>query len=224
MSNTITPAADAETARKLWSNEVLEAAIAATPSPRKVTKDAIAQATKMLWELEGCALSKTGGRSMIGRICACANPACSIHGCQAVRAVGRVKQPTIGPVVGPMDERRASIEEFIRRHDLGQESKSKFDLKPGFYRKKPVVIQAWRWDVGASNQAPDWLNAAIWSGQAVLKTAGEPAYGPGPVLVIKTLEGDHVAKPGDWIIRGVKGELYPCKHDIFVRTYEGDGL
>lgn len=37
---------------------------------------------------------------------------------------------------------------------------------------------------------------------------------------IKTLEGDHRAEPGDWIIQGVKGELYPCKPDIFELTYE----
>lgn len=38
--------------------------------------------------------------------------------------------------------------------------------------------------------------------------------------VIHTLEGDMVAERGDWIITGVKGECYPCKHDIFVATYE----
>ena len=38
--------------------------------------------------------------------------------------------------------------------------------------------------------------------------------------VIKTLEGDMVAEPGDWIITGIKGERYPCKPDIFAATYE----
>jgi hypothetical protein len=42
----------------------------------------------------------------------------------------------------------------------------------------------------------------------------------GEDLLIGTLEGTHRAKPGDWIIRGVKGELYPCKSDIFATTYE----
>ena len=37
---------------------------------------------------------------------------------------------------------------------------------------------------------------------------------------VPTLEGDHIASPGDWIIRGVKGELYPCKPDIFAMTYD----
>lgn len=39
-------------------------------------------------------------------------------------------------------------------------------------------------------------------------------------LWIKTLEGGHIASPGDWIIRGVKGEFYPCKPDIFASTYD----
>ena len=42
----------------------------------------------------------------------------------------------------------------------------------------------------------------------------------GPHLVIPTLEGNHRADPGDWIITGVKGEKYPCKPDIFEMTYE----
>lgn len=42
----------------------------------------------------------------------------------------------------------------------------------------------------------------------------------GPDLAIQTLEGQMVARPGDWIIKGVKGEIYPCKPDIFEATYE----
>jgi hypothetical protein len=40
------------------------------------------------------------------------------------------------------------------------------------------------------------------------------------VLIIPTLEGDHTAITGDWIIKGIKGEFYPCKPDIFEKTYE----
>lgn len=47
-----------------------------------------------------------------------------------------------------------------------------------------------------------------------------PASMTGTELSIKTLEGEMVAVPGDWIICGVKGELYPCKPDIFDATYE----
>lgn len=57
---------------------------------------------------------------------------------------------------------------------------------------------------------------------------GEHAHGPyadpdnadGITLTIPTLEGDHTAREGDWIIRGVKGEFYPCRADIFLLTYE----
>ena len=46
------------------------------------------------------------------------------------------------------------------------------------------------------------------------------AYQTDKEMIIHTLEGDHKANIGDWIIRGVKGELYPCKPDIFEQTYE----
>jgi hypothetical protein len=50
----------------------------------------------------------------------------------------------------------------------------------------------------------------IWTGRAA----------PGQVASILTLEGQHYCSENDWIIRGVKGELYPCKPDIFAATYE----
>lgn len=78
------------------------------------------------------------------------------------------------------------------------------------YRKRPVVIEAVQWtgDMGAV--------------VAVLGQ-GFPTYGPpgkSGSLRITTLEGDHECQLGDYIIRGVKGELYPCKPDIFAATYE----
>ena len=82
------------------------------------------------------------------------------------------------------------------------------------WRKKPVVIEAVRY-VGAGNFAspnlPEWLWEAFEGGVA-FNWRGE--------LRIKTLEGNHTVSPGDWVIRGVKGELYPCKPDIFEATYE----
>ncbi len=81
------------------------------------------------------------------------------------------------------------------------------------FRKKPVVIEAWQYKP-ARNHWPQWLSAAISEGTVWLQ-GGDP-----PHLTIKTLEGDHRANPGDWIIRGIKGELYPCKRDIFEATYE----
>lgn len=76
------------------------------------------------------------------------------------------------------------------------------------YRKKPVVIEAWRND---GSMMPDWVANACNGGERI-KGAGS--------LFIATLEGVMEARPGDWIIRGVKGELYPCKPDIFEATYE----
>jgi len=78
------------------------------------------------------------------------------------------------------------------------------------YRKKPVVIEAWQWDGSAtSTQRPEWLRGAD-----VVADHFEQ------VLRISTLEGVMTATAGDWIIKGVKGELYPCKPDIFAATYE----
>lgn len=78
------------------------------------------------------------------------------------------------------------------------------------FRKKPVVIEAVQIPCGSAD-VPEWLHKAIRDGMA---------YYQGGYLVIKTLEGDHRADTCDWIIRGVKGELYPCKPDIFAATYE----
>jgi hypothetical protein len=78
------------------------------------------------------------------------------------------------------------------------------------FRKKPVVIEAVQFtgDVGA----PEIVALDVGcSHDAVLGV---------DVLLIHTLEGVHQANPGDWVIRGVKGELYPCKPDIFEMTYE----
>jgi hypothetical protein len=78
----------------------------------------------------------------------------------------------------------------------------------GRYRKKPVVIDAWQNVPGISDMFPDWMK----NGSITSSTDGS--------LNIVTLEGIMRADPGDWIIRGVKGELYPCKPDIFAATYE----
>ena len=85
------------------------------------------------------------------------------------------------------------------------------------YRKKPVVIDAFLWS-GQPGPMPDWLLTACRGNATVLicSNGGDlPAYAE-----IKTLEGTMRANPGDWIIRGVQGELYPCKPDIFEATYE----
>lgn len=80
------------------------------------------------------------------------------------------------------------------------------------YRKKPVVIEAFQWTGDVSQtEDPKWIVDAIKTGKVIV----------GKNLVqIETLEGVMEAKSGDWIIKGVKGEIYPCKPDIFEATYE----
>lgn len=82
------------------------------------------------------------------------------------------------------------------------------------FRKKPVEITAHQW-TGTSLADRDLFVAQT----------GFPFWPLGGLkgkvgLIIPTLEGNHLAEKGDWIIRGVKGEYYPCKPDIFVLTYE----
>lgn len=76
------------------------------------------------------------------------------------------------------------------------------------YRKKPVVVQALRWDVTNVEEMGNFLGG-FKVNLLVSKN-----------LIIKTLEGDMIASPGDYIIKGIRGEFYPCKPDIFEATYE----
>ena len=85
------------------------------------------------------------------------------------------------------------------------------------FRKKPIVIEAMqvpqKWD---GKSVPDEIAAlAIWLG-----TGGPWEMLSAGRIEIRTLEGNMTANPGDWIIRGVNGELYPCKPDTFAATYE----
>lgn len=81
------------------------------------------------------------------------------------------------------------------------------------FRTKPVVIEAIQYDGSNAEDISAW--AARPDGNALIE---EFPIGHG--LVIKTMEGNMQAIHGDWIIRGVKGEFYPCKPDIFKATYE----
>ncbi len=85
------------------------------------------------------------------------------------------------------------------------------------FRKKPVVVEAVKWDGDALiADTPEWFVSALERGAHVggfvVNTRGE--------LMIFTLEGNMIASGGDWIIKGVAGEFYPCKPDIFAATYE----
>lgn len=84
------------------------------------------------------------------------------------------------------------------------------------YRKKPVIIEAFQFDGDFMNSdgnyyVPQWAVDAYKEGILCFE---------GPELYVKTLEGKHLASCGDYIIQGVKGELYPCKPDIFEMTYD----
>jgi hypothetical protein len=75
------------------------------------------------------------------------------------------------------------------------------------YRKKPVEIEAVQWTGSNKNEVKSFMN-----GQGEWLTNG--------YIGIPTLEGTMIAAPGDYIIKGVCGEYYPCKSDIFQLTYE----
>ena len=99
------------------------------------------------------------------------------------------------------------------------------DLTPTRYRKKPVVIEAMRLsgDLAQWHAVYLWIEAnTIGSFEAldVIEGSGVSIDPRDGRLIISTLEGLHWADPGDWIIRGIAGEFYPCKSDIFEATYE----
>jgi hypothetical protein len=92
------------------------------------------------------------------------------------------------------------------------------------FRKKPVVIEAFQMteERRASNvDWPSWLHQAwqLERGAQGSLYPTEAGTGSG-TLSIGTLEGQHLVSWGDWIIQGVNGEIYPCKPDIFEKTYE----
>lgn len=78
------------------------------------------------------------------------------------------------------------------------------------FRKKPVVIEAIQWKGDNLKEIEAFINQGAPYGNTENPEA----------LVIHTLEGDHRADIGAWIIKGIHGEFYPCKPDIFEKTYE----
>lgn len=78
------------------------------------------------------------------------------------------------------------------------------------YRKKPVVIEAVQWNGNNEHEIVTTL----------VGDSGDYYFTPGGQLFIHTLEGQMKADIGDYIIKGIKGEFYPCKPDIFEATYE----
>lgn len=90
--------------------------------------------------------------------------------------------------------------------------------QPAQYRKRPVVIDAMRYD-----GTPDSVLAieeAFGASIVYKHDARDPKVKQGLPASILTLEGPMTANPGDWIVRGIQGECYPVKPDIFEATYE----
>jgi hypothetical protein len=82
------------------------------------------------------------------------------------------------------------------------------------FRKKPVVVDAVQYVFDGEEVLPDMAQDAI------VDFMEQNIMVEGDDIIIPTLEGEMRASPGDWIIKGVKGEFYPCKPDIFAATYE----
>lgn len=86
------------------------------------------------------------------------------------------------------------------------------------YRKKPVIVEAFQLNERGL-VGEDWFWDAVTRNDIITHYFGkfyhEPAW-----CEIKTLEGTMIAKTGDYIIKGVNGEIYPCKPEIFEKTYE----
>lgn len=82
------------------------------------------------------------------------------------------------------------------------------------YRKKPVVIEALKFTRN------NWDEVKLFTNDTAHTLRIEKCINGLSTCIIPTLEGQHIATEGDWIIKGVKGEYYPCKPDIFEATYE----
>jgi hypothetical protein len=97
----------------------------------------------------------------------------------------------------------------------------------GFYRKKPVVIEARRYDNSfvEAFAVYQWVESQVGSFDVnspddPIPNAGVSIDASDGSMVIATLEGLMKVSPGDYVIKGVQGEFYPCKPDIFHETYE----
>jgi hypothetical protein len=82
------------------------------------------------------------------------------------------------------------------------------------YRKKPIVVEAWQFTDDNKNQLLHDLQSEQMNIQPSSSEEGNP------VILIPTLEGEMTASIGDYIIKGIRGEFYPCKPDIFEKSYE----
>ena len=93
------------------------------------------------------------------------------------------------------------------------------------YRKKPVVIDAVQLTKNNVEDAvqfidSDYLIRVVWLNKANIYKDKQDDKFNSPGIWIKTLEGDYLAREGDYIIKGIDGEYYPCKPAVFEKTYE----
>ena len=97
------------------------------------------------------------------------------------------------------------------------------------YRKKPVVVNAEKWSGWKRFKDCDKYHPVIKPlplfmsfsiGMSLGSYHGTNGIPPQKLGWVRTLEGGHIIQPGDWLIEGVEGEFYPCKPDIFEKTYE----
>ena len=87
------------------------------------------------------------------------------------------------------------------------------------YTKKPIEIEAIQWTGLNLEEIKSFVGESLQ--YEIIDTAWQVGKGaPRVHMVIKTLEGDHICTEGDFIIKGVNGEFYPCKPDIFEKTYQ----
>ena len=77
------------------------------------------------------------------------------------------------------------------------------------YKKKPIIIEAVQWMGDNFDKISEFFDSKERN-----------MWGEGDSIIIETLEGQMYARIGDWIIKGIANEFYPCKPDIFKKTYE----
>jgi len=90
------------------------------------------------------------------------------------------------------------------------------------YRKNPIVVEAYQWFqvsefIEGHSRDVDYYRSPSIDGQEKCKHCDVIMHDHG---WIDTLEGGHIVCPGDWIIKGIVGEFYPCKPDVFEKTYD----
>lgn len=118
--------------------------------------------------------------------------------------------PDCQDAIYPTNELRKLRRSLPYRCDCGRILKLRTQTRLKKFRKKPVIVDAIQW----TGHNTDLV-------MSFFKEHNQQAYYGIDYIAIPTLEGEMRASIGDWIIKGVKGEFYPCKPDIFEQTYEG---